>query len=273
MESQHRKVPGRDVCIVGAGMIGLLATKNLKEQGFSLTAFTKDDYIGGLWRVSEDPTKTTATAQTLYNSSKEVVSVANERQFEECSLTEPGRMRSLTTPCPSVSATRSPHRCFSCSACRSDLPAAYPTHPTAKQLQEYLEGYARHFDLLPHICTCKIVTSVERDEADAFWMVTTEDTRSGVQETHRFDRVVIATGCLNIENDVKVKGQDLFGGEIIHSRAFKDPSRYEGKNVLAIGTGATGADTLVSLRQAGAGRLYSSHREQYFLVSGPPIQA
>jgi dimethylaniline monooxygenase (N-oxide forming) len=64
---------GKIVCVVGAGMLGLLAMKNLKEQGLSVVAFTKDDYIGGLWHTSQDTSKTTALPQTTANTSKQTV--------------------------------------------------------------------------------------------------------------------------------------------------------------------------------------------------------
>ena len=74
--SPPAKMVGNNVCIVGAGLVGLLATKNLKEQGLEVTTFTKDDYIGGLWHMSNDPEKTTALRQTSSNTSKHTVSAS-----------------------------------------------------------------------------------------------------------------------------------------------------------------------------------------------------
>ncbi len=65
---------GNDVCVVGTGMTGLLAIKNLREQGLNPTAFTKDDdNVGGLWRVSDNVDKTTAMEGTRAHSSRQGV--------------------------------------------------------------------------------------------------------------------------------------------------------------------------------------------------------
>lgn len=66
--------PGNNVCVVGAGVVGLLALKNLREQGLNAIAFTKDDHIGGLWVKPEQLGKTTALRATTANTSKQTVS-------------------------------------------------------------------------------------------------------------------------------------------------------------------------------------------------------
>lgn len=71
--TQNHSGLGSSVCVVGAGILGLVATKNLLEQGLNVTAFTKDDSTGGLWHVSDDKEKTTAIYQTSTNTSKQAV--------------------------------------------------------------------------------------------------------------------------------------------------------------------------------------------------------
>lgn len=36
------------------GAIGLVAVKNLLEEGFDVTGFDSNAYVGGLWRFTED---------------------------------------------------------------------------------------------------------------------------------------------------------------------------------------------------------------------------
>src|SRR3984893_2388520 len=40
------------VCVIGAGMAGLAATKVLHEDGFDVTAFEREPGIGGVWIAS-----------------------------------------------------------------------------------------------------------------------------------------------------------------------------------------------------------------------------
>src|SRR6516162_3598727 len=40
------------VCVIGAGMAGLAATKVLRQDGFDVTAFEREPAIGGVWAPS-----------------------------------------------------------------------------------------------------------------------------------------------------------------------------------------------------------------------------
>ncbi|KAH6688440.1 flavin-binding monooxygenase-like-domain-containing protein [Plectosphaerella plurivora] len=223
--STIRRTPGKDVCVVGTGMIGVVAIKNLLEQGLNPTAFTKDEYIGGLWKPSSDGAKTTALHQTSLNTSKQA-------------------------------------------ACFTDfpMPDEYGIHPPSSDMGKYIDSYVRHFDLAKHVRLSEPAIRVVRDDKDENWLVTTRKTSTGEETTRRFDRVVLATGMGQVKNEVDIKGAEKFKGDLMHSREFKDPGKYKGKNALVVGIGATGADTLVFLKQAGAGKLYSSHREKYWVL-------
>jgi dimethylaniline monooxygenase (N-oxide forming) len=43
------------------GVLGLVTLKNLLEEGFDATAFEKNEYVGGLWRFTEDENVTSVT--------------------------------------------------------------------------------------------------------------------------------------------------------------------------------------------------------------------
>ena len=57
------------VAVVGAGPLGLMALKNLKEDGFDVTGYDARDYVGGLWNYSEDESLSVQDT-TIFNSSK-----------------------------------------------------------------------------------------------------------------------------------------------------------------------------------------------------------
>jgi heterodisulfide reductase subunit A-like polyferredoxin len=58
------------VAIVGAGPLGLIATKNFVEEGFDVTTFERNEYVGGLWHITSDPTQTCVLPGTITNTSK-----------------------------------------------------------------------------------------------------------------------------------------------------------------------------------------------------------
>lgn len=59
----------QSVCVIGAGALGLVATKVFLQGGFQVTGFEARDYVGGLWKDSRDSTLS-VHATTIFNSSK-----------------------------------------------------------------------------------------------------------------------------------------------------------------------------------------------------------
>jgi dimethylaniline monooxygenase (N-oxide forming) len=93
-----------------------------------------------------------------------------------------------------------------------------------------------------------------------------KDGKGGVPQCLEFDRVIVANGQLNIPKMPKYKGAEKFTGDIMHSRQFKNATKYKGKRVLMVGMGASGADVQSFLVKAGAKKVYISHRGQFLVV-------
>lgn len=142
----------------------------------------------------------------------------------------------------------------------------FPVHPPAKNIEAYVESYAKNFNLLPHVEFSTSVDHVERDEDNNKWTIFTHNTKAGSLEHRSFSRIVVATGILNVKNMPTIEEIDKFAGDAIHSRQFKGASKYKGKNVLVVGFGSTGADTTSFLSKGGANKVYLSHRGRVYLV-------
>ncbi|SCV61125.1 flavin depend monooxygenase that catalyses the oxidation of rubrofusarin to 9-hydroxyrubrofusarin [Fusarium fujikuroi] len=65
MDKQPQKV-----AVIGLGIAGLVAVKNLLEVGFDVTGFERSEYVGGLWHYTEQD-KTSVLPSTIINISKE----------------------------------------------------------------------------------------------------------------------------------------------------------------------------------------------------------
>ncbi|KAF4975327.1 hypothetical protein FZEAL_7860 [Fusarium zealandicum] len=63
-------MPAPTVAVVGLGALGLVALKNLREEGFDAVGLDRNDYIGGLWHFHEG-NKLTVMKSTLSNGSKQ----------------------------------------------------------------------------------------------------------------------------------------------------------------------------------------------------------
>ena len=122
-------------------------------------------------------------------------------------------------------------------------PKEYPRYVPRAKVVEYLASYARHFDIAPHL----------DEEASAIaragggrWQTTTRTGRRFLS-----DSVVIATGANNQPSAPTFPGQEHYGGELSHSRSYRNPAPFAGKRVLVAGMGNTGAEIALDLAEQG----------------------
>ncbi|XP_067948678.1 flavin-containing monooxygenase 5-like [Watersipora subatra] len=122
-------------------------------------------------------------------------------------------------------------------------------HHTA--ISSYIDDYAEHFNLAPHIQYKTRVVSVQRssgkgpygdDGGQVNWLVYSEKDGSRFLTTCEY--LVVGTGHHAKPKIPTFVGEDKFEGEIIHSVKYKDVHRsgYEGKNVVLIGIGNSAVD-------------------------------
>ncbi|KAF5236518.1 hypothetical protein FAUST_6503 [Fusarium austroamericanum] len=77
-----------DIAIIGTGPAGLVALKNLREQGFNAVAFERRESVGGLWAYSDNTDYTTALNDTTVNVSKFVFQITRHfRLVDKCNNT------------------------------------------------------------------------------------------------------------------------------------------------------------------------------------------
>jgi dimethylaniline monooxygenase (N-oxide forming) / hypotaurine monooxygenase len=121
--------------------------------------------------------------------------------------------------------------------------AALPDHPYRDQVLAYLERYADVVGIRSHIRFGRAVRAVS--PAPSGWTVDSE----------AFDAVVVATGLFARELEPPLRDRERFGGTIVHSRDYRDPTAFTGKDVVVVGAGSSGADIAVEL--AGVARSVS----------------
>lgn len=118
------------------------------------------------------------------------------------------------------------------------VPDAWPTYLHHSQVLRYLEIYAERFGLLPH-CTFRTeVTSVTPDTGA--WSVTVRSREDGSVRTNRYRTVVVASG--HHWKPIEPAWPGEFSGTRMHSSAFRTPDVFEGRRVLVVGIGNSGAD-------------------------------
>ena len=113
--------------------------------------------------------------------------------------------------------------------------ASVPDFPTRDDVLAYLERYADVTGVRPAIRFGRAARAVR--PVDDGWTVDGEP----------FDRVVVATGLFARELEPALEGRARFRGVIVHSRAYRDPSSFAGRDVVVVGVGSSGADIAVEL--------------------------
>ena len=122
------------------------------------------------------------------------------------------------------------------------LPDDAPNFTPGPIFQKYLEDYADHFEVRPHIRLGARVRELEpRDGTDAGWILTVEADGGTTRES--FDLVVIATGLYSETPDMpEFPGQDDFGGEVLHISHVKTRQALENRRVAVLGYGKSATD-------------------------------
>ncbi|MEL7530878.1 MAG: NAD(P)/FAD-dependent oxidoreductase [Bacteroidota bacterium] len=142
----------------------------------------------------------------------------------------------------------------------------YPLYVPREDLIRYYEDYAKHFNIVPAFG--EAVSQVKKTEQG--WTV---HTKSG--KSYLSPNVIFATGVNRIPHIPSFEGQADFAGDITHSRDYRNPQPYQGKKVLVIGMGNTGAELALDLAEAGV-ETYLSVRSPITIVPrdvmGNPVQ-
>ena len=131
--------------------------------------------------------------------------------------------------------------------CASDLPALNYTYTFAPrydwsssygcsaEIRDYFVDFCDKHDLRKYISTQNKIRGARWLGEDYCWQVEVEDLRSGARHSHECDIFINAGGYLNTVKIPQVPGIDLFQGTLVHSAAWHEEVRVEGKNVALIG--------------------------------------
>ncbi|KAG8486884.1 hypothetical protein CXB51_020370 [Gossypium anomalum] len=132
-----------------------------------------------------------------------------------------------------------------CQLPKVPFPEDFPEYPTKKQFIEYLESYAKRFDINPKFNEC--VQSARYDETSGFWRVKTVRGSNKAEFEYICRWLVVATGE-NAESVVPdINGLADFGGEVIHASEYKSGEKFKGQNVLVVGCGNSGMEVSLDL--------------------------
>jgi len=137
------------------------------------------------------------------------------------------------------------------------MPESYADYPRHDRILEYICSFARHHDLERHITFGIRVESATRREGGGW--------RLGLDSGERrsCSALCVATGTTWYPRFPDVEG--TFDGESYHSFHYRSPSEFEGKRVLIVGAGNSGADIACDAART-AERAFISLRRGYYFI-------
>jgi hypothetical protein len=130
------------------------------------------------------------------------------------------------------------------------FPRGTPLFASRDEIVEHLDRHAREDGI-----DLRLRTRVERlDRSNGGWAL---DTSEGEL---RAPQVIVSTGYEQEPVIPDWPGRERFGGELLHSRDYRNPERFQGKRVLVVGPGCSGMEIAHDLAVGGADRVWLSAR-------------
>ncbi|XP_048141758.1 flavin-containing monooxygenase FMO GS-OX-like 2 isoform X1 [Rhodamnia argentea] len=207
--------------VIGAGMSGLVAARELHREGHQVVVFERGNEVGGTWgydpRVESDPLGLDPGREVVHTSMYRSLRVNLPRQtmgFSDYPLLEKG--------------------------CGD--PRTFPGH---EEVLQFLRSFAEDSGLVELIRFGHKVVRVERavegrrDQWAVEWRTGGGEEAAGVDV---FEAVVVCNGKYTQPKIAEFPGRSTWPGEQLHSHNYRVPEPYKDKIVLIIGRGVSATD-------------------------------
>ncbi len=139
--------------------------------------------------------------------------------------------------------------------CDFPMPEDYPDYPRRDQILSYLRSFAATHQLTDDIQFGSTVQSVVPNDHSADVIVG--------DNQHTYLGVICATGVNWDPTMPQVPGE--LSGEVRHAASYRSPKEFDGKRVVIVGLGNSGADIACDAARAAAETYVSVRRGYYFI--------
>lgn len=214
------------VAVIGAGMAGLVAAKELRDEGHDVVVLERTAGPGGVWATSKSRggvawgstlTSTGALNTTLSDSLTEVFHGDHDR---------------------------------------------FPHHLNRQQFLDLLHAYEARHGVFEQTLRCNAEVESMTRLPDDRWSLRIRDTLTGRADQESFDAVTICTGLNKESHTPEIDGQDRFTGPQLHAEEYRPAGaeRFAGQRVLVVGVGETSSDVVKDLVDHGAEHVLVAQR-------------
>jgi thioredoxin reductase len=267
-------MPVKSVAVVGCGPAGAITINALVQEGAfdKITVFERRERPGGCWiqdqpgTVHQLPIRalSTRSADQPITAPKEFptwTARSTAYRFAETSI-YPFLETNIAAQAMEFSQEPIPDIKTDLSVQRHGKDTPFRHHSV---IQEYIEGLADPFESL-----IRYNTTVERiEKVGTKWQVVLRegDSLRDYWSIENFDAVIIASGHYTVPFIPHIDGLAEFAerdpGSVEHTKSFRDPEKYRGKRVVAVGASISGPDTAAALAGAVESPLHAVARGKY----------
>ncbi|KAF9691130.1 hypothetical protein EKO04_010597 [Ascochyta lentis] len=258
----------KSVAVIGAGISGVVAAAHLKNKGLDVTVFERSSAAGGIWFYDERkplepeyPSVSASKAGTTFT--KEGV---KDLELERLLHAPPG-------PCYIGLKNNVPTRLLETTL--NKFPPGTEDFVSHSVLKDYIQDTAitTHVDAITKYNTEVQNVSKEGEK----WNVRTSTLHTGddgtlslEKSTSDFDAIVVASGHYHAPRVPDIPGladwKRQYPQRVQHSKGYRKPEDFQGKNFLLIGGSVSSTDIARELSPM-ANTIYQSHRNGQFDLS------
>nr|BAD61442.1 flavin containing monooxygenase 4-like protein [Oryza sativa Japonica Group]BAD88343.1 flavin containing monooxygenase 4-like protein [Oryza sativa Japonica Group] len=215
----------KKVCVVGAGMAGLAAARELRREGLDVTVLEQSADVGGQWLYDaatdgRDPLGMAGVHSSIYSS------LRLNSPREVCGFSDfPFR--------PTNGGGGDARR--------------YPVHG---ELLRYIREFCDVFGLMDAVrldtTVVRVAMAPPRRDGSLRWTVRSK--HNGDAETEEvFDAVVVATGQYSQPRLPSIDGMDKWRRRQLHSHSYRVPDSFAGEVVVIVGCNLSGKEVALEL--------------------------
>ncbi|KAJ4377607.1 hypothetical protein N0V83_000434 [Neocucurbitaria cava] len=259
----------KNVAVIGAGISGVTAAAHLRKEGLDATVFERSSAAGGIWLYDSRKPLEPAYPSVLASKagSSYTKGVGEDLQLEKLLHAPPG-------PCYIGLKNNVGTRLLETTL--NQFPAGTEDFVTHDVLKDYIQDTAAITGVHEITQYETEVKHVSRKGGN--WIVETATLHSDeagriMQKTSHseFDAVVVASGHYHAAKVPKTPGladwKRTWPDRVNHSKGYRTPKEYQGKNFLLIGGSVSATDIARELGPI-ANNIYQSHRNGNFDI--PP---
>ncbi|GFZ07718.1 flavin-binding monooxygenase family protein [Actinidia rufa] len=224
----ERKTCSKHVGVIGAGPSGLVAARELREEGHSVVVFEQSHEVGGQWLYNpnvenEDPL------------GKDTFLKVHSSMYASLRLTSPREIMGFTDFPFLVKKGRDMRR--------------FPGH---RELLLYLKDFCEWFglrELIRFNTRVEYVGMLDYGEfgKDLRWVVRSKEEKCEKVVEEVFDAVVVATGHYSRPRLPSIIGMEAWKKKQMHSHVYRVPEPFRNEAVVVVGNSLSGQDISMEL--------------------------